>query len=193
MVAEFNTLAENQGLSQEEMFAYTGNLLSTTPDPSLDDEKFHNFDIAVVGLGFHHFNDPTLAATRLVQRLKQGGALVIIDFLPHGAVDGHSHSHSHSHSHKHSHDHAHDHSHDSKQTEGGDVVNEKELGSAIHTVAHHGFSLEDVKTMFETAGAGGDFETVELGSGVVFARSDGVEETRKDFKRSVFIARGFKS
>jgi SAM-dependent methyltransferase len=44
------------------------------------------FDVAVVGLGFHHFEDPTLAAQRLAERLKPGGVLVIVDFLPHDAV-----------------------------------------------------------------------------------------------------------
>jgi hypothetical protein len=42
--------------------------------------------------------------------------------------------------------------------------------------------------MFEEAGAGKDFEVVEMGKGVVFAdvKVDG-------FRREVFIARGFKA
>ena len=41
-------------------------------------------DIAVVGLGFHRFDDPNLAARRLAARLRPGGILLILDFLPHG-------------------------------------------------------------------------------------------------------------
>lgn len=195
MVAEFNTLASNQGLSPTEMHAYVGNLLSTSStanaETNLEDEKFCDFDLAVVGLGFHHFDNPKDATKQLAKRLKKGGALMIIDFLPHAANDmSHSHDHSHSHGHGagHGHSHSHSHHHD-KET--ADVVDEKEAASAQHTVSHHGFDIADVKTMFEDAGVGKGFEAIELGDGVVFARQDG-EETRRDFKRSVFMARGFK-
>lgn len=194
MAAEFNTLASNQGLSEGEMHAYVGNLISTTTEavPQFEDEKFYEFDIAVVGMGFHHFDDPKLATQRLAKRLKKGGVLMIIDFLPHEEFGGHGNSHGHSHGHSHgSHAHTHHH-HDEEAGKGEKEDKEKgDLTSAQHTVSHHGFNIKDVKTMFEDAGVGKDFEAVELGDGVVFARSDG-EETRKDFKRSVFMARGFK-
>ncbi|KAH8907571.1 methyltransferase-like protein [Coniochaeta sp. PMI_546] len=91
MISAYNTRAENQGLSREEMFAYQGNLCN------LDDEspaafsgpEFYNFDIAAVGLGFHHFDDPRLAARRLVARLRPGGVLMIIEFYAHGKLDTH--------------------------------------------------------------------------------------------------------
>jgi SAM-dependent methyltransferase len=86
MVNEYNASVSNQGIPKEEMQAYEGNLIdATNPDPEeLRGELFHEFDIAVVGLGFHHFDDPALAAKRLVGRLKKGGVLMIVDFLPHG-------------------------------------------------------------------------------------------------------------
>ena len=70
------------------MYAYQGNLLDPNdPDPrEFSGFDFHLFDIAVVGLGFHHFDDPALAAKRLVERLRPGGVLMILDFLPHGKV-----------------------------------------------------------------------------------------------------------
>jgi len=78
-----------QGLAENEMHAYQGNLLA--PDdlsPSaLASPNFFNFDIAAVGLGLHHFDDPALAARRLVERLRPGGVLLVLDFLPHGKMD----------------------------------------------------------------------------------------------------------
>lgn len=86
MAATYNARAENQGLTAEEMHAYQGNLCSASdpqPEAFTSQEKFHNFDIAAVGLGFHHFDDPALAAKRLAERLKPGGVLLILDFFTH--------------------------------------------------------------------------------------------------------------
>ena len=42
----------------------------------------NNFDIAAVGLGFHHFYDPVRATKALVSRLRPaGGVLLIVDFI----------------------------------------------------------------------------------------------------------------
>ncbi|WYZ45519.1 hypothetical protein EsH8_VIII_000835 [Colletotrichum jinshuiense] len=86
MVAAYNARAENQGLSAEEMHAYQGDLTDPSdPDPAAfsDAARFRGFDVAGVGLGFHHFEDPELSAKRLVERLKPGGVFIILDFLPH--------------------------------------------------------------------------------------------------------------
>jgi hypothetical protein len=49
----------------------------------LSTPEFSEFDVAVIGLGFHHFEDPKLAMARLAERLKAiTGVLVIVDFLP---------------------------------------------------------------------------------------------------------------
>lgn len=90
MVNEYNVGASNQGIPASEMHAVVGNLISpsASPSASLSGPEFFNFDIAAVGLGFHHFTDPALASKRLGERLKTGGTLLIIDFLPHG----HDHS-----------------------------------------------------------------------------------------------------
>ncbi|KAF4774461.1 methyltransferase domain-containing protein [Colletotrichum scovillei] len=134
MVAAYNARAENQGLTTDEMHAYQGNLTDPSdPSPAAfasDDGRFRDFDVAGVGLGFHHFEDPELSARRLVERLRPGGVFIILDFLPHEKMD--------------------------------------HALPAAHTVMHHGFSEERMRSIFEQAGAGGDFRMEELGSGVVF-------------------------
>ena len=74
------------------MHAYVGDLTAEDkPAPAeLTAPEFYDFDIAAVGLGFHHFDNPELAAKRLAERLKPGGVLLILDFLPHGEME-HSH------------------------------------------------------------------------------------------------------
>ena len=71
------------------MHAYQGNIcVPEDPNPAaLASPEFSDFDIAAVGLGFHHFDDPALAARRLAERLKTGGVLMILDFLPHESPD----------------------------------------------------------------------------------------------------------
>ncbi|CZR51472.1 uncharacterized protein PAC_01348 [Phialocephala subalpina] len=143
MVNEYNTSARNQGIPESEMQAFQGNLISPDdPSPSaFSGPEFFNFDIAVVGLGFHHFDNPALAAKRLAERLKKGGVLMIVDFLPHehfqfvirfamffARVFGHN---------------------------------------AAKTVTHMGFSEEEVKKMFEEAGVGGDFGYLQVGKGKI--------------------------
>ncbi|KAF4971292.1 hypothetical protein FZEAL_9889 [Fusarium zealandicum] len=82
MVGAYNAQAQSQASSRR---AYQGNLFDPA-DPSpeaLSDAKFSNFDVAGVGLAFHHFDDCQLAAKRLAERLKSGGVLFIVDFATH--------------------------------------------------------------------------------------------------------------
>lgn len=172
MVDEYNTAARNQGIAPQEMRAQIGNLIdgSAPPPAELSSPEFFNFDIAAVGMGWHHFSDPSLAARRLAERLKPGGVLLIIDFLPHGGC-GHNHDHDHHHGAGDAHDHGH----------GGEDKND-----ASKTVAHMGFQEEDIRKMFVDAGVGSGFEHVVLGKGVVFT-SEG-----KGMRRTAFMARGRK-
>ncbi|KAK4239103.1 S-adenosyl-L-methionine-dependent methyltransferase [Achaetomium macrosporum] len=89
MATAYNARAENQGLTHSEMHAYQGNLCDPEdPNPqAFASPEFSNFDVAAVGLGFHHFDDPALAAKRLAGRLKTGGVLVILDFFSHDKPD----------------------------------------------------------------------------------------------------------
>lgn len=77
MVAQYNARAEHDA---SPMHAHTGNLTSSDDAPAeFAGPDFFDFDLVAVGLGFHHFSDPTMAARRLAARLKPGGKLLIID------------------------------------------------------------------------------------------------------------------
>lgn len=130
------------------MHAYVGDLTAADEPapPALAGPQFFGFDVAAVGLGFHHFDDPELAARRLAARLRPGGVLLILDFLPHGAME-----------------HAH---------------------PATKTVAHHGFSAERVRRIFEDAGVGGGYALEEIGDVSFRGHED---------KRKLFMARGTKA
>jgi SAM-dependent methyltransferase len=82
-----------QGAFPDKREAHIGNLIDPSdPSPAAFSEpKFSNFDLAGVGAGFHHFDDPALAARRLAERLLPGGVLFIMDFMPHQVEDKHSH------------------------------------------------------------------------------------------------------
>jgi SAM-dependent methyltransferase len=159
------------------MVAFQGNLcVPGDEDPeAFRDAKFSGFDLAVVGLGFHHFDDPDLAAKRLAARLKPGGVLMIIDFLPHAphgsGAEGGGHDHHHHHHH-----------HQGDGHQGADIevaTDEK----ALKTVTHHGFSEERIREVFVGAGTGKDFVLEDMGQ-VKFGEKHG--------KRTLFLARGTK-
>ena len=69
--------------------AFVGDLLdSRGPQDSISGPEFFHFDLAVVGYGFHHFEDLDTATSRLVSRLKPGGVLLIVDFDTHAKLEG---------------------------------------------------------------------------------------------------------
>ncbi|KAF5674867.1 2-heptaprenyl naphthoquinone [Fusarium heterosporum] len=82
MVDVYNTQAQSLDISRQ---AYQGNLIDPTDasPAAFADAKFFDFDVAGVGLGFHHFDKPGLASKRLAERLRPGGVLFIIDFVAH--------------------------------------------------------------------------------------------------------------
>lgn len=88
----------NSEASESQKFqahAVVGDLLQEPTPAHLSDPKFFDFDVAVVGVGFHHFNDVQLATKRLAERLKPGGVLLIIDFLAYGSDERFDHIISH--------------------------------------------------------------------------------------------------
>ncbi|TWU74271.1 hypothetical protein ED733_004956 [Metarhizium rileyi] len=89
MVEQYNLNAKAHGLSLSERAAYLGNLISPDdPSPAaFASPSFFDFDVAGVGLGFHHVDDCSLAAKRLAQRLRPGGGFFIMDFLSHAPLD----------------------------------------------------------------------------------------------------------
>lgn len=158
------------------MVAFQGNLcVPEDEDPeAFRDLRFSGFDLAVVGLGFHHFDDPDLAAKRLAARLRPGGVLMIIDFLPHAPHGGHDDEHHHHHDHHQGDGHGHQRGADMEV-----AADEK----ALKTVTHHGFSEERIREVFVGAGVGKEFLLEGLGQ-VKFGEKHG--------KRTLFLARGTK-
>lgn len=68
--------------------AFVGNLLDNNgPSESVSGTRFFNFDLAVVGYGFHHFENLEVATSRLAARLKPGGVLLIVDFMTHAKLE----------------------------------------------------------------------------------------------------------
>ena len=72
--------------------AALGNLLAEDENDipaSLGEKEMQDFDLAIIGLGFHHFSNLELCVKRLMQRLKNGGVFAIVDLVSHGGHDGH--------------------------------------------------------------------------------------------------------
>ena len=93
MVKEYNQKfggnVDQSGSTTQKAEAFVGDLLgSKGPSDSVSDSKFFGFDLAVVGYGFHHFQNLDIATSRLVSRLKPGGVLLIVDFVTHAKEDG---------------------------------------------------------------------------------------------------------
>ena len=90
MVQKYNEAARQSGMTSDHCNAVVGDLFAETVPEHLTVPDLYMFDIAVIGLGFHHFENPALAVKRLTERLKPGdGVLVIVDFLPF-SKDNHS-------------------------------------------------------------------------------------------------------
>src|SRR4051812_22845776 len=81
MVSKYNTHAASAGLAAAQCHAFVGDLLAETQRSEFSGPDFYNFDIVAIGFGFHHFDNYALALSRLVERLKPGGVLLITDFL----------------------------------------------------------------------------------------------------------------
>ncbi|KAK6000999.1 hypothetical protein QM012_003082 [Aureobasidium pullulans] len=141
---------------------------SQDTDSSISGPDFHDFDVAGVALGFHHFNNPALCISNLAARLKKGGVLFIVDWLPKDVKPeehiGHQHAHP-------------------SNTKEEDTEEWKKMQKTIKT---NGFSENDMKTFFE--GAGFD----EFGF-VVLEDSFILQMNGKEVRKTGFIAKGRKA
>jgi SAM-dependent methyltransferase len=127
MVEKYNETARESGMSEAQAYAVVGDLIGEQVPEYLLGEEFKNFDVAAIGLGFHHFDDPLRCLQRLKERLIVGGQLIIIDFLPFNKGQfGHGHGHGHSHEHK-----------------------QVDMG---HTIKHSGFTKEEMERLYKEAG-----------------------------------------
>ncbi|KAN0112234.1 hypothetical protein V8E51_005185 [Hyaloscypha variabilis] len=166
-VHEYNMWASTRS-STSKMTAVVGNLLDPAdPSPTtFEGEEFNGFDLAIMGLGFHYFENPVFAATRVAARLKKGGVLLILDFLVDERsgppADGHRHDHGLGQSHGHG--------------NGG--------GTVAKTRKRRGFDEEQIKLVFESADVGMDFGFEVIAKGAVFKTS------KHSMAKDVFMARG---
>ena len=143
-----------------------------TTDTEAEAEIGRDFDIAVVGLGFHHFEDPEGCLRRLGGRMGKGGVVVVVDW----EVDGHHHHHEGG---KQGHGHGQQaHQHKEMETE------TPEWKQIKHTIKHNGFDEEGLKLMFEAAGLRG-FGFLRLEEMFV------LEMNGKRVEKKGFVARGY--
>ena len=147
MVSEFNRRAADAHLPN--FRAMVGDLCSPqNVAEDLKDASLFDFDFAAIGMGFHHFEHLQLSINRLVERLRVGGVLLIIDLLERSgdhALAGHG--------------------------KGDDFSKE-----AARTVPHkHGFGREAMKGMFHAAGCK-DFDFIIFEKSMVIGEGEGAFE-----------------
>ena len=135
----------------------------------------HDFDLAVVGLGFHHFDDPARAARALASRLRsKTGVLLIVDFVG-GCGSNADREKAEKLEHL-----------NGRHGEKKDDNQESLIPEAMHdTVKVHGFDRKGVERIFKAAGLYA-FEWDELEEEVELV-VDGESKRRR-----VFLAKGLK-
>ena len=153
MVNEFNQNATFAGLA-DHVVGYKADLLTDPVPTEFAGVDFMDFDVVAVSMALHHFERPESALQRLADRLKTGGSCFIIDLVPQ-AHQNHSHGHEHKH----------------------------EFGDAAHTVQRHGFSQDEMRTLFDAAGLRVGFDYKVLPEPLVFFKDD------QKVPKTVFIAR----
>lgn len=158
MVDEFNHNAQSAGLA-DHVVGFKADLLADNVPAKFMAADFMNFDVVTISMALHHFEQPDNALQRLAGRLKQGGSCFIIDVVPHAH---HDHTHRHGHGHE---------KHDA------------DFGEAAHTVKTHGFSRDDMQTLFARAGLDVGFDYEVLPEPLVFFHND------QKLSKTVFIAR----
>ena len=146
MVEKYNSVAAEQKLSPEQMHAVHGDLIRPNVDPALLSDDLSNFDLVAICMALHHLEDPVHAVKRLVERLRFGGTLLVIDWATRPEAD---------------------HTQRKRAQEGpGGEKDDAGTGShhhdhgpqrypAAHTVAHDSFAREQMVEAFEKAGCDG--------------------------------------
>lgn len=131
MVKHYNQAGQMQGLSSAQMHAIEGDLAHSPTkayDAAIDSGDFFNFDVAVICMALHHIPEPGALIAKLVDRLKNGGVLVIIDWTL-GQADNHQ---------------------DTLDRES--QQDPKSSHAAAHTISFDGFNREQIGRMFREAG-----------------------------------------
>ncbi|KAH8598864.1 S-adenosyl-L-methionine-dependent methyltransferase [Bisporella sp. PMI_857] len=134
MVEKYNEAARKQGLSEQQMHAVRGDLLVPEAEipKALEKVDFYDFDIIVMSMALHHVEDPQLMTAKLVERLRDGGSLLIIDWAPSPKapeVQGHGH-----------------------EKDARDEGYQQDLQEAQQTMKRSGFDEEEMRKVFEDSG-----------------------------------------
>ena len=150
MVEEFNRRAEAQGINAKQMHATQGDLLAdSTSQSAIAGSEFFNLDLLTCSAAFHHFDNPDLAAKRMVERLKPGsGVILIVDWTPDGNIkSGHNHEGDHGEDDGHGSGHIHNSSQKPVSPPERHKPHEADL-----TIAHVGFSQDRMEKILQEAG-----------------------------------------
>ena len=134
MVNKFNIEAREAGMTEAQTRAVRGDILAPI-EAQLESQEFYDFDLAVMSMALHHVEDPKIMIAKLVERLKPGGTVVIIDWIPSGKASSDGHG-----------NHGHDHSQADEKRDG----HGQHAGS--HTITFDGFSKEQMYNFFREAG-----------------------------------------
>lgn len=79
MVEQYNAAALGHGIPRAQMHAVQGDLLANSE--SLNDPDISGFHVIVMSMALHHVEDPAQMISKLAERLKSDGSLVIIDWV----------------------------------------------------------------------------------------------------------------
>ena len=123
----YNSEAREAGMTEAQIRAVRGDLLAPI-EGQFESEEFYNFDLAVMSMALHHVEDPKIMIAKLVERLRPGGLVVIIDWIPSGRA--------------------------SSESRGNHAVDKKHghgEHASSHTIAFDGFSQEEMHSFFREA------------------------------------------
>jgi ubiquinone/menaquinone biosynthesis C-methylase UbiE len=168
MLAKYNATATRLALGPEEMIAVRGDLFAEPvepTDPPLPEELLQNFDLAAICMALHHMEDIQLAISKLAERLRPGGTLLVIDWAQitgstaaqkqfmedvetgkiatkglQQNVNAHGHHHHH---------------HQNHQTEQHQYVHPEKPWKphpASHTITHDSFTEDQMAELFRNSG-----------------------------------------
>ncbi|KAI4161919.1 MAG: hypothetical protein LQ342_004485 [Letrouitia transgressa] len=169
MVDKYNSEARQAGLSEGRMHAVQGDLLATAQG-LLGSQEFENFDLAIMSMALHHVENPCEIVAKLVDRLKPGGTIAIIDWvgLEYPPVRVHNQEEP------------------MKCGTGSDIMNGHghEMHSAAHTILSDGFTKEQMQAMFDKSGCRYD--------DFVLAASPSKVPSNPSGQKQMFFAKGIK-
>lgn len=197
MVEKYNHAARSQGLSEQQMYAVQGDLLSPTTTSASANSKlqgadFFNFSIIVISMALHHIEHPQELIKKLVGRLRPGGAIVVIDWVPE--IGNSKHDEQLQQQQQPAGEHSPSHNAQKNNDQGGQGAphhhhhhqHQHGTHSASHTVAHAGFTQDQMLKMLREGGC------AEVDFVLHPERSRVPREVDSTGEKQLFFARGKK-